>query len=93
MLDDRDKRSSLKSKDEFMAERIHPSSIFDLFVCVFIECEWALASSNHSRLVGSVEPLFVSRESNAVNYRPSGPRSEWSATCNFGVQVPYPDRW
>eukprot|EP00985_Skeletonema_marinoi_P000826 scaffold316_cov146-Skeletonema_marinoi.AAC.1 len=26
--------------------------------------------------------------------RPSGPRSEWSATCNFGVpEVPYPYRW
>ena len=52
-----------------MTERIHPS----LFVCSLPhkrdECEWALASSNHSRLVGSVEPLFVSRESNAVNYK------------------------
>ena len=27
-------------------------------------------------------------------YRPLGPRSEWSATCNFGVpEVPYPYRW
>eukprot|EP00984_Skeletonema_dohrnii_P032067 scaffold25470_cov78-Skeletonema_dohrnii-CCMP3373.AAC.1 len=68
MLDDRDKRSSLTSKDECITERIHGTFIFDL-VCVFIECEWALASSNHSRLVGSVEPLFASRESNAVNYK------------------------
>ena len=32
--------------------------------------------------------------SNGDSYRPSGPRSEWSATCNFGVpEVPYPYRW
>eukprot|EP00984_Skeletonema_dohrnii_P016358 scaffold7258_cov80-Skeletonema_dohrnii-CCMP3373.AAC.1 len=48
MLDDRDKRSSLRSKDEFITERIHPHPS-SIFVCVFIECEWALASSNHSR--------------------------------------------
>jgi len=67
MLDDWVKRSSLRiTKDECMTERIHPS----LFVCSLPykrdgdDCEWALASSNHSRFVRSVEPIFASSPEN-----------------------------